>query len=75
MIWIIINIAIMAALSYGISALMSKDPKNYNQDPSKDIDVPTADEGVEVPVLFGTRRIKGPNVVWWGDLKTKAIRK
>lgn len=65
----------MAAVSYGISYLSAKDQKNYNQNPSKDIDVPTADEGVEIPVLFGTRRIGGPNVVWWGDLQTKAIRK
>jgi hypothetical protein len=71
----VIQIAIMIAISYAISALTAKDPANYNQDPSKDIDVPTADEGVEVSVLFGTRRIKGPNVVWWGDLKTSAIKK
>lgn len=32
---------------------------------------PVAEEGKEIPVLFGTRELKAPNVVWWGD--TKAI--
>lgn len=40
-----------------------------------DFNVPTAEEGREIPVLFGTRDIAGPNVVWYGDLRTKAIRK
>ena len=39
-----------------------------------EIDVPTAEEGREIPVLFGCRRIKSPNVVWYGDLKTKPIK-
>ncbi|MDY0307886.1 MAG: hypothetical protein RBR18_15765 [Desulfovibrionaceae bacterium] len=39
-----------------------------------DIDVPTATEGRPVPVLFGTRLIENPNVVWWGDLRTVAIK-
>lgn len=40
-----------------------------------DFNVPTAEEGREIPVLFGTRDIAGPNVVWYGDLRTDAIRK
>ena len=39
-----------------------------------EIQAPTAEEGREIPVLFGCRELKGPNVVWYGDLKTKAIR-
>jgi hypothetical protein len=40
----------------------------------EDIGVPTATEGRPVPVLFGTRLIENPNVVWWGDLRTVAIK-
>lgn len=40
-----------------------------------DFTVPTAEEGREIPVLFGTRRINSPNVVWYGHLRTEAIRK
>lgn len=35
----------------------------------------TASAGGEIPVLFGSREITGQNIVWWGDTKTKAIKK
>lgn len=34
-----------------------------------------ATAGVEIPVLFGSREITGQNIVWWGDTRTKAIKK
>ncbi len=37
--------------------------------------IPVAEEGKEIPVLFGTRDITGPNVVWYGDFSSKAIKK
>ena len=39
-----------------------------------DFDVPVATDGKEIPVLFGTREITQPNVVWYGHLKTVPIR-
>jgi hypothetical protein len=39
----------------------------------EDIDAPTAEEGRTIPVLFGTRKISGPNIVWYGDLDTDPI--
>ena len=52
-------------------------PKPQSQPPAGlgDIVAPTAEEGLEIPVLFGTRDLKGANVVWYGDIKTVAIRK
>lgn len=38
-----------------------------------DFNAPTAEDGREIPVLFGTREVSGPNVVWYGDLRTQAI--
>lgn len=51
-------------------------PKPQSQKPAGfgDIQAPIAEEGVEIPVLFGTRDLNGPNVVWYGDLKTVAIK-
>lgn len=40
-----------------------------------DIDAPTAEAGREIPVLFGRRKISGPNVVWYGDLRVTAVKK
>lgn len=39
-----------------------------------DITAPTAEEGREIPVLFGTRNITGPNIVWYGHLKTRRVK-
>lgn len=41
----------------------------------EEFDIPLAKEGQEIAVLFGTRDIKGSNVMWYGDLKVKAIKK
>lgn len=52
-------------------------PKPQSQPPAGlgDFKVPTAEEGREIPVVFGTRDIQGPNVVWYGHLKTVAVKK
>lgn len=50
-------------------------PKPQNKTPSvEDLEIPTAKEGDVVPVIFGTRDIKTPNVVWYGDIKTIPIK-
>jgi len=38
------------------------------------VTAPTVEVGKEIFVLFGTRDLAGPNVVWWGDLKVVAIK-
>lgn len=50
-------------------------PKVEQQKPPSiaDITAPTAEEGREVPVLFGEVVIEGPNVCWYGDYRTSAI--
>ena len=51
-------------------------PKPQTQPPKglSQIKAPTADDGREIPVLFGCRHLRGPNVVWYGDLRTTPIR-
>lgn len=41
----------------------------------EEIQIPTANEGSPIPVLFGTRDIKDSNVVWYGDIKAVPIKK
>jgi len=52
-------------------------PKPENRKPTafEDIDAPTAEEGREIAVLFGTRLIEGPNLVWYGDFKSLPIQR
>lgn len=40
----------------------------------QDFDVPTAEEGRPIPVVFGTVLITGANVIWYGDLRTSPIK-
>lgn len=66
-------IIFVVALVIGIAMM----PKPESQPPPGlgDVKAPTADEGREIPVLFGTRNIKGPNVVWYGDFRSTPIKK
>jgi hypothetical protein len=43
--------------------------------PVRDVEVPTAEAGKPLTVVFGTVLLKSPNIVWYGDLKYKAIKK
>ena len=51
-------------------------PRPQSQKPAElqNVQVPTAEVGREVPVLFGTRDMPGPNTTWWGALRLKAIK-
>jgi hypothetical protein len=52
-------------------------PKPQSRKPAglDEFQAPTAEDGREIPVLFGTKDLNGPNVVWYGDLKGVAIKK
>lgn len=52
-------------------------PKPQSQPPPGlgDVKLPTAEEGREIPVLFGTREMTAPNVIWWGDFSAEPVKK
>jgi hypothetical protein len=66
-------IAIWVALT-AVSFLLRPKPDNNKPKPVTNLELPTAEIGREIPVLFGTRPIKNQNIVWYGDLKTRAIK-
>jgi hypothetical protein len=71
----IIYVAVMLILSmvsYYISRKNQPEPVAPKPAALEDFSVPTAEIGREIPVLFGTRWIKSPNVVWYGDLMIEA---
>jgi len=72
MVWWYIAVFVVA-LVVGYS--MTPQPQSAKPAGLGEFKVPTAEEGREIPVLFGTRDIDGPNVVWFGDLRTVAIKK
>lgn len=69
----LIQLAILIVSSYVSAALAPKPPKPKPASLT-DFDVPTAEEGRPVPVVFGTVWVTGPNVIWYGHLRTEAIK-
>lgn len=67
----LVVMVISAAVSYALRP-KPQDPKAARLE---DFDVPTAEEGRPIPVIFGTAWCKSPNVLWYGDLGTEAIKK
>lgn len=68
--WIFILFIVSALIAVAIT------PKPDTQAVTpEDLQVPQVGEGDEIPVLFGTRDIRSPHVVWYGDVKTVAVRK
>lgn len=61
----------MMVVSYAISAAMQPSPQRAV---AGSLDVPTADEGGNISVVFGTVMIKDCNVIYYGDPKTTAIK-
>lgn len=60
-----------------LSELLRPKPKFGAPQPSGigDFQVPTAQEGRAIPVVFGTVKLAGPNVVWYGDLAVIPVQK
>lgn len=68
--WIIAAFFVALVASYAFMPT----PKSQKPAGISEVTAPTAEDGREIPVAFGSPFINGPNVVWYGDLKTKAIK-
>lgn len=67
-----LTLFIYAAL-FVLAELIRPKPDLENEKPSDDVQAPTASENRPVPLYWGTVKIKGPNVIWYGDLRQIAI--
>lgn len=56
--------AIVAAIVY----VMQPRPPKTKRPTLEDFSIPRANQGDSIPMVFGTVRITGPTVVWYGDL-------
>lgn len=64
---------LLFAVGLVLNILMAPKPVEPKPATLADFNVPTAEPGREIPVLFGTYLIQSPNVVWYGDLATSKI--
>jgi hypothetical protein len=55
-----------------LQVLLTRRPQqNFQPSSLGDIDAPTADEGRTIPVIFGTVRLRSPNVTWFGNFNNR----
>lgn len=64
-------IVMLIGTAYSMSQQKTQRPVALTLD---DVKAPVAQIGKEIPVLFGTRDIEDPNVVWYGDLRTSPVK-
>lgn len=69
-VYYIVALIVSSLISYALA------PKPPTPKPASitDFDVPVAEEGRPIPVVFGTVTLTGPNVLWYGDLKAVPIK-
>lgn len=70
---ILIHIGILLLSSF-ISAALAPKPPSPKPASLEDFNVPQSDQGIPQSVVFGTVRVRDPNVLWYGDLGTRPIR-
>lgn len=58
-----------------LSIALSPRPQKPKSAAIDDFEFPTAEEGRPIPVVFGEVDITGPNVLWYGDLRVRPIKK
>lgn len=62
---------VMLVVSYAITLSMTPKP---TKPVAGQLDIPTAEEGGNIPVCFGENIIKQSNVVWFGDAGVEPIK-
>lgn len=69
--WLYIAYAILV-----VAVAIAMRPKTQNSKPPSltDFSVPTAEEGRDIKMIFGTAWIPDPNVLWYGNLRYIPIK-
>lgn len=69
--WVQLAIMVLSAV---ISYMLAPKAPTPKAAALGDFTVPTAEQDRAIPVIFGRVKVTGPNVVWYGDLSTIAIK-
>jgi hypothetical protein len=70
---LLIQLLLVAALQV-VSFLLAPKPKKNKSEKVKDLESPTAESGRPIPVLFGSKPIKGLNVLHYSDKSKKTFK-
>lgn len=71
---IIVELIIMIVAMI-LAYVLAPKPKGPKAATLYDFNIPTAEDGKPVPVIFGTVWISSFNVLWYGDLNTSPVKK
>jgi hypothetical protein len=71
--WVYYAYVLIAA--YLVATALAPKPVQPKPVSLEDFDVPTAEQGREIAVVFGTVTVTGPNVIWYGNLSNAQITK
>ena len=70
--WVQLALFVVSAI---ISYALAPKPPKPRPAALADFQAPTAEEGRSIPVVFGDVWLRGPNVLWFGDLRSEPIKK
>jgi hypothetical protein len=73
MAWIIAVVVAVAVAA--LAMVLMPRPKAPRSDATKDLEDPTADASMPVPVPFGTITVKGLDVLWFGDKGSRTYKR
>jgi predicted MFS family arabinose efflux permease len=69
--WVLIAVAVAAV---ALTVLLMPRAKTPKPEMAKDLDDPTAEAGKPIPVVFGTITVKGLNVLWFGEKRSRTYK-
>ena len=64
---------VMMVIAYAIQMILMPRPEN-NDAVVGDMDIPTAEDGKTIPVVFGTILLKDSNIIDYFDAQAEAIK-
>lgn len=70
--YVYVAAAVIAVVVIAVS--MSAKPPTTPPPSLSDLDLPTAEEGRPIPVIFGVVTITSPNIVWYGHLGYASVK-
>ena len=65
---------VLAVVSLALNLLLAPRPKTPKPDAAQDLELPTAEAGRPIPVVFGTITVKGLNILWYGEKSSKTSK-
>jgi len=65
-----VSLFVQLAIGLAIAAVgyaLTPKPKRDKPAAAADLEAPTSEAGIPIAVVFGTKLIKGPNILWYGE--------